>query len=154
MWTFWALSLATFAAAVAFALRGLDLAWTAGAAALLVIAAIPILRWLWPHVEAPMRGPVAAYIVVITAMVALAAGTFGAHGNPWIAKVGIIVQPIVEMALAFLCLFRGQFERAKGCGSILASHVTSAFTIGLPRAFSDGDFHGSNLVRRRSYEDM
>lgn len=32
------------------------------------------------------------------------------HGNPWIAKVGIIVQPLVEMALGWLCLFRALFN--------------------------------------------
>lgn len=70
--------------AVAFALRGVDPTWALACGAALVVAGVPILRWLWPHVDAPMRGPVAAYIVVITAMVALAAGTVGAHGDPWI----------------------------------------------------------------------
>jgi hypothetical protein len=31
-------------------------------------------------------------------------------GNPWIAKVGVIVQPIVEIALEWLCLFRALFN--------------------------------------------
>lgn len=70
--------------AVAFGVRGVNLAWMGGAALILFVLAIPILRWLWPNVDAPMRIPVAAYIVVITAMVALAAGTVGAHGDVWI----------------------------------------------------------------------
>lgn len=32
------------------------------------------------------------------------------HGNPWLAKVGIIVQPIIEIALEWLCLFRALFN--------------------------------------------
>jgi hypothetical protein len=31
-------------------------------------------------------------------------------GNPWIAKAGVIVQPIVEIALEWLCLFRALFN--------------------------------------------
>jgi uncharacterized membrane protein YhhN len=68
--------------AVAFGVRGLDPVWTGVAAAALVGLAIPVLRWLWPNVEDPMRGPVAAYVLVITTMVAVAAGTVGAHGDP------------------------------------------------------------------------
>lgn len=67
--------------AIAFAVRGLDLAWTAGALVALAALAVPVLRWLWPHVESKMRAPVAAYVLVITAMVALAAGTCGARGD-------------------------------------------------------------------------
>jgi hypothetical protein len=32
------------------------------------------------------------------------------HGNPWVAKVAVIVQPIVEIALEWLCLFRALFN--------------------------------------------
>ncbi len=70
--------------AVAFVVRGIDWLWVAGATVVLGVIAVPVLRWLWPNVEPPMQKPVAAYIVVITAMVAVAAGTFGARGNPWI----------------------------------------------------------------------
>ncbi len=47
------------------------------AAGLLVPAGL-VGRWLWPHLGADMRGPVLAYIAVITAMVAAAAGAAGA----------------------------------------------------------------------------
>lgn len=70
--------------AVAFALRGLALDWFAVGAVAVVIAAVPVLRWLWPNVLGRMRGPVAAYIAVITAMVALAVGTYGARANVWL----------------------------------------------------------------------
>jgi uncharacterized membrane protein YhhN len=49
------------------------------AAALLAPAAV-VARWLWPHLDADMRGPVLAYIAVITAMVATAAGTVAGPG--------------------------------------------------------------------------
>lgn len=32
------------------------------------------------------------------------------HGNPWISKLGLIVQPIVEIAVEWLCLFRALFN--------------------------------------------
>ena len=70
--------------AAAFAVRGLDVTWTMVAAGCLVAVAWPIVRWLWPHVDRPMRGPVAAYMLVISAMVALATGTVAAHGQSWI----------------------------------------------------------------------
>ena len=49
--------------AIAFAVRGVD------------TAAFFVERWLGPRVPAGMRAPVVAYIIVITAMVTLAAGT-------------------------------------------------------------------------------
>lgn len=49
------------------------------AAGLLVPAAL-VARWLWPHLGADMRGPVLAYIGVITAMVAAAAGAVAGEG--------------------------------------------------------------------------
>lgn len=61
--------------AVAFAVRGVEWRWVGLAALAMVVVATPVLRWLWPHVDRPMRGPVATYMVVITAMVALAMGT-------------------------------------------------------------------------------
>ena len=38
----------------------------------LLAPAAMVARWLWPHLDADMRGPVLAYIAVITAMVAAA----------------------------------------------------------------------------------
>jgi uncharacterized membrane protein YhhN len=61
--------------AIAFVFRGVDPMTTGCATVVLVLVAIPVLRWLWPNVSGSMRIPVAAYVVVITAMVALAAGT-------------------------------------------------------------------------------
>lgn len=62
---------------VAFAQRGLDPVWAAAAAAGVLAFFGGVLRWLWPRVDAAMRGPVAAYVLVIAAMVVLAFATHG-----------------------------------------------------------------------------
>jgi uncharacterized membrane protein YhhN len=66
----------------AFLVRGV--AWWSVAVAAVPLAGIAIVvgRWLLPHVDARMQAPVLAYMTVITAMVALAAGTVAAHGRP------------------------------------------------------------------------
>ena len=67
---------------VAFVLNTVLWTWVA-------IALVPLLGifqairgWLLPNVEGKMKVPVMAYMVVITAMVALAAGTVGTSGEP------------------------------------------------------------------------
>lgn len=85
--------------AIAFAMRGVDPTWTAAAGLSCAVLALPVLRWLWPHVERKMRGPVAAYVVVITAMVALAAGTFGAAGDARIL-LGAVAFYLSDLAVA------------------------------------------------------
>jgi uncharacterized membrane protein YhhN len=67
--------------AVAFLLRGVDARVAAAAALVLVAMAVVVARWLLPHVEPAMRAPVMAYVVVITVMVTLAAGS-SALGRP------------------------------------------------------------------------
>jgi uncharacterized membrane protein YhhN len=58
----------------AFAALGLHGAGTAVAAAALVVPAVVVGRWLWGRVPGEMRGPVLAYIAVISVMVAGAVG--------------------------------------------------------------------------------
>jgi uncharacterized membrane protein YhhN len=62
-----------------FAAAGIAWGWGAGAAAILVVPAVVVGRWLWPALPSGMAGAVAAYIVVITAMVAAAAGAAAAE---------------------------------------------------------------------------
>jgi uncharacterized membrane protein YhhN len=69
---------------VAFVLRGTEPLWALAALAVLLVPAIVVDRWLRPHVPADMKIPVRAYIVVITGMLALAVGTFGAGATPLI----------------------------------------------------------------------
>jgi uncharacterized membrane protein YhhN len=63
---------------VAFLVRGTSGPWLAGGAAAAAALAVPVLRWLSPHVPASLRKAVLAYVAVISAMVATAAGAFGA----------------------------------------------------------------------------
>jgi uncharacterized membrane protein YhhN len=83
----------------AFAVRGLSPGWVGVAALAVVPAAALALRWLWPHVEAKMRGPVLAYVVVISTMVLLAAGTVGAAGRNAVL-VGAVAFYVSDLAVA------------------------------------------------------
>jgi uncharacterized membrane protein YhhN len=67
---------------VAFWVRGASGPWLAGGALASGALALPVLRWLAPHVPASLRGAVYAYVTVISAMVATAAGAFGAGAGP------------------------------------------------------------------------
>lgn len=60
---------------VAFLLRGVAAPPAAIAALPLAAGGALVLRWLWPHLSARMAAPVTAYVVVISAMVALAVGS-------------------------------------------------------------------------------
>ena len=85
--------------ALAFGLLGLDLSTTAIASAGVVVAGSIVLRWLWPNVESPMRAPVLAYVLVISTMVALAAGAAQATGNWWLL-VGAVAFYLSDLAVA------------------------------------------------------
>jgi uncharacterized membrane protein YhhN len=91
--------------AAAFVLRGSNVDWAVVAALVCAAIAYPVLRWLWPHVERNMRAPVLAYVAVITAMVALAFGTYGARGDAW------IVAGSVGFYLSDLSVARDRFVR-------------------------------------------
>lgn len=84
---------------VAFAVGGVDPAWVFGGLAAVGIAAVPVLRWLWPSVPGPMRPFVAGYVVVISAMVALGLGT----GSGWITLGAVLFY------LSDLCVARQRF---------------------------------------------
>jgi uncharacterized membrane protein YhhN len=85
--------------AAAFVARGVD-ARVAGSAALAaLLVALPVARWLLPHVRAKMRGPVVAYILAISTMVSLAAGTF-AHHPSVILLVGALGFYLSDLSVA------------------------------------------------------
>jgi uncharacterized membrane protein YhhN len=67
--------------AAAFLARGVSWPWLAAGALAAAAVAVPVLRWLGPHVPASLRVAVRAYVAVISAMVASAAGAFGAGGG-------------------------------------------------------------------------
>jgi uncharacterized membrane protein YhhN len=68
----------------AFLLHGITLSHTLFGAAAALALAVPIGRWLVPKLADGMRIPVIAYMVVITLMVAAAAGASGAGATPWL----------------------------------------------------------------------
>jgi uncharacterized membrane protein YhhN len=59
---------------VAFGVLGVGALAATATAAVLVVPAVAVGRWLWGRVPAEMRAPVLAYIVVISVMVAAAVG--------------------------------------------------------------------------------
>ncbi len=72
--------IAHLAYTAAFAVRGIVWGYAAAALLVLVPMVIAILTWLMPYVDANMRMPVIAYIIVITSMVAAASGLLQ---RPW-----------------------------------------------------------------------
>lgn len=72
---------------VAFVIRGQDWLWFAGGLLGMSVFAWLIDRWLRPQVEANFKGPVRAYIAVITCMASLAFGSWGA-GHTWLIPAG------------------------------------------------------------------
>lgn len=85
--------------AASFAARGVSAPITAGALALLGLLAVAVLRWLWPHVERPMRVPVLAYVAVISAMVALAIGA-AVRGMSLLGVVGAVGFYLSDLSVA------------------------------------------------------
>lgn len=61
----------------AFLVAGVSASWALAAGAAALGVAWVVVRWLLPHVDRDMRGPVLAYVVVISVMLSLAIGTLG-----------------------------------------------------------------------------
>lgn len=75
---------------VAFAVRGFDPVTLAVAFGVMLIPAAVVGVWLLPRVDRGMRGPVLAYMAVISVMVAFAAATVGRWGNGWILAAAVM----------------------------------------------------------------
>lgn len=85
--------------AVAFGVRGVDPTWAGVSLAALTLPAAIALRWLWPHLPSKMRGPVTLYVLVITAMVALAVATLPVASDPRIL-LGAVGFYLSDLAVA------------------------------------------------------
>ena len=83
----------------AFVVRGIEPVTTLAVLLVFTLVAIPILRWLWPSVSVDMRKPVAAYIVVITIMVALSAGAARKDGA-WLLVLGAVAFYLSDLSVA------------------------------------------------------
>jgi uncharacterized membrane protein YhhN len=60
---------------------------------------IAIARWLWPHLGAAYKGPVAAYVAAILFMCAAAAG-YGAANGRWQVLLGAVMFAASDVAVA------------------------------------------------------
>ena len=99
---------------LAFLTQPLDLAWLAGGAACLGIALWFVWRWLRASLQADMRGPVAAYLIVIGIMSTLAIGMTGA-GGPATVAVGALAFTLSDVSVARDRFVREEFfNRAWG----------------------------------------
>jgi uncharacterized membrane protein YhhN len=93
------------------------------------------LGWLWPHLERSpeMKGPVIAYVAVITTMVIGAAAVFGAHGAPAATRQLILVGAILFFA-SDLAVARDRFvatgfvNRAWGLPAYYAAQLLIAWS--------------------------
>ena len=113
----------------AFVVRGIDVTALGVSAVVLAIVAVPILRWLWPHVPGPMRVPVASYVVVITTMVALAAATH-VRAPELRILVGAIAFYLSDLAVARnRFVSEGFVNRAWGLPLYFGSQLVLASTV-------------------------
>ncbi len=122
--------LAHVAYAAAFLEIGVE--WTTAAIATAAIAPILFLvsRWLLPH-TGKLRGAVLAYMVVITAMVALAAGAVG-NGHPVLIVIGAVAFYLSDLAVARnRFITPGIINRVWGLPLYYVAQVMLAYTIPL-----------------------
>lgn len=113
---------------IAFVARGIHGEAAAMTGAVALVAALAVLRWLWPHARGAMRGPVLAYVTVITTMLALAVGTFG-HSPDGRIPLGALAFYLSDLAVArerFVA--PGFVNRAWGLPLYFASQLVLAST--------------------------
>lgn len=84
---------------VVFVRAGIAPAWNLAAGVATVLAAIPILRWLYPKVPPDMKLPVLAYMLVITLMVITAAGAVGS-GETALLLLGAVLFYVSDIFVA------------------------------------------------------
>lgn len=115
---------------VAFLARGADVTAVLGSLGALALVAALVLRWLLPHTPKGMRIPVIAYIAVISTMVALAIGTWAAHGSTAIV-VGAVMFYLSDLSVATDRFVRRHFvNRLWGLPCYFIAQLVLAWTIG------------------------
>ena len=72
-----------------------------------------VLRWLWPHLGAAMRGPVIAYVVVISTMVGAAVMAFESKGQV------VIIAGAVLFYLSDLFVARHRFVKTERLNRVI-----------------------------------
>jgi uncharacterized membrane protein YhhN len=82
----------------AFLLQPLERVPLMLAAAVMVVFAIVVLRWLWPHLPSGMRPAVACYLAAISVMVVLAVGAINSVGT--LLAFGAVIFAISDIFVA------------------------------------------------------
>ena len=85
--------------ATAFIIHGIDLLPAAGGLVIVTVVGMRVFRWLKPHISRDLLRPVVAYIIVISAMVALAVGAWGG-GVPVRLLPGAVAFYLSDIAVA------------------------------------------------------
>jgi uncharacterized membrane protein YhhN len=116
--------------AVGFAQLGQRWAATAVAAAILVALALTLGRWLASKAPAELKPAVVAYLVVISIMVAFAAGAFGA-GAPGLVLGAAIAFYLSDLAVAMNRFVSPSFKhRAWGLPLYYGAQLVFAWSVG------------------------
>lgn len=116
---------------VAFLLNGVIWLWVTVAIVPLLGIFMAIRRWLLPQVEQKMKTPVMAYMVVITAMVALAAGVVGLTAEP-LYLVAATMFFVSDLAVARDRFIAPGFQnRAWGLPLYYGAQILFGFTVAL-----------------------
>ncbi len=115
--------------ATAMVIRGVDWRFVAAGGAASATVAVLVGWWLLPKVEAKMRGPVLAYMCVISAMVALAAGTFARGGNALllVAAIAFFFSDVSVARDTFVA--RGFVNRAWGLPLYYGAQIAFALAL-------------------------
>jgi len=116
---------------VAFAVLGIEIVPTTIAAAILLIPALIVGRWLWSRAPAALRAPILGYIAVISAMVAASIGALGAGS----AVVIVVAASMFYVSDLFVARDRfvapGPVNRVMGLPLYYAAQILFALSTGL-----------------------
>jgi uncharacterized membrane protein YhhN len=113
---------------VAFASLGIDAAAAAIAAIVMASVLFFVGRWVFPHVP-DMRGPIAAYMLVIGLMCVAAIGAFGV-GAPWMVPVGAVMFTASDIAVVRdRFISTGFINRAWGLPLYYAAQLLIAWSV-------------------------
>ena len=132
--------IAAFAAAhladgVAFVARGVSPAGVAAAALPLAAVAVAVMVVLSPHLRGPLRVAVPAYVVLISGMVALAAGTASAAPGGATLLAGALLFYLSDLCVARERFVRRHFaNKAFGLPLYYAAQATLIIGFGEPHA--------------------
>lgn len=120
-----------FGFGAAFVVAGVSWGWTLLAALVLAVPGVLIGRWIVPKAPDKLKRAVVAYIVVITAMVALGVGTVRAGNEPLMLIAAFVFY------LSDLCVARERFvtegfvNRAIGLPLYYGAQLTFGVTVAM-----------------------